>query len=300
MLTHDIVVSMAIFKIKGFKVAKLKINRFKNEKDLQIIFEKNLEEIFGIKFLESEYSTTKGGRIDTLGLDEDGSPVIIEYKQNENGTIISQGLSYLDWLIDHKGDFEVLVQKRLGKFGKVNWDAPRIILVAQSFNHYDKSAVNRISAKIELKRYIIYEDGLLFVEDEALPSKIGSQKNKIQLYKEYTIDSHLNKKPKKVKELLKELQGRILKLDLKIKEKVLKHYIAYEFGNNFVEIQIQSSGLKVYLDILKRQILDPKRMVKDCSSVGHWATGNSFVKLSSLEDIEYVMSLVKQSYERRL
>jgi len=106
---------MAIFKINKQKVQKLKIKKFKNEKQLQKLFEDNLEDIFGIRFLSSEFKTTHGGRIDTLGLDEDGSPVIIEYKESEKNNVMNQGLFYLDWLIDHKGNFEILVQKKLGK-----------------------------------------------------------------------------------------------------------------------------------------------------------------------------------------
>ena len=104
---------MAIFKIDRQKVQKLKIKRFKNEKQLQKIFEDSLEDIFGIRFLSSEFKTTHGGRIDTLGLDEDGSPVIIEYKEGEKNNVINQGLFYLDWLVDHKGDFDILAQNKL-------------------------------------------------------------------------------------------------------------------------------------------------------------------------------------------
>jgi len=128
---------MAIFKINDQKAQKLKIKKVKNEKELQKLFENNLEEIFGIQFLASEFTTSRRGRIDTLGLDEDGSPVIIEYKKDEKDNVINQGLFYLDWLVDHKGDFEILVQKNLGRNAKIIWDAPRLILVAQSFNQYD-------------------------------------------------------------------------------------------------------------------------------------------------------------------
>ena len=143
---------MAIFKINHDKVQKLKVKKFKKEKQLQKLVENDLEEIFGIRFLASEFTTTHGGRIDTLGLDEDGSPVIIEYKESEKNNVINQGLFYLDWLIDHKGDFEILVQKILEENVKINWDSPRIILIAQSYNEYDKYAVNRISENIELKK----------------------------------------------------------------------------------------------------------------------------------------------------
>ena len=162
---------MAIFKIDKQKVQKLKIKKFKNEKQLQKLFEENLEEIFGIRFLASEFKTTHGGRIDTLGLDEDSSPVIIEYKESEKNNVINQGLFYLDWLIDHKGDFEILVQRKLEKNVKINWDAPRLILIAQSYNKYDKYAVNIISENIELKKYILYDNDFLFRQNGCLAPK---------------------------------------------------------------------------------------------------------------------------------
>jgi RecB family endonuclease NucS len=87
------------------------------EKSLQTIMEKNLETFLGVGFLESEYTTgkTHGGRIDTLGLDENGCAVIIEYKRAINENVINQGLFYLDWLLDHKGEFKLLVLEKMGK-----------------------------------------------------------------------------------------------------------------------------------------------------------------------------------------
>jgi predicted transport protein len=295
---------MAIFQISsGIKIKKAKIKKFRNEKELQHLFEKNLEEIFGIRFLATEFTTTHGGRIDTLGLDEDGSPVIIEYKESEKDNVINQGLFYLDWLVDHKGDFELLVQKKLGADTKVNWDAPRLILVAGSYNEYDKYAVNRISENIELKKYILYDNDVLFVENVVLPNrKAGTKKSKKTqiVYKEYSINDHLNGKSEKIKELFKELQEKILKLDEKINEKVLKHYVAYELDRNFAEIVVQANALKIYLDISKNDLNDPKSITNDCAEVGHWATGDCVFKLSLIEDLDYAVSLIQQSYEGKL
>jgi len=96
---------MALFKIQNNKVKKLLTTKLSREKNLQSLFEENLEEILNIAFLASEYSTSFGGRIDTLGIDKNGAPVIIEYKKNQNDNVINQGLSYLRWLLDHKADF---------------------------------------------------------------------------------------------------------------------------------------------------------------------------------------------------
>src|SRR4051812_1409756 len=86
------------------------------EKTLQKLFEANLEALLGVKFLASEHYTgaTHKGRIDTLGIDEDLSPVIIEFKRTLNENVMAQGLYYLDWLVDHKKDFAWLVMDRLG------------------------------------------------------------------------------------------------------------------------------------------------------------------------------------------
>jgi len=294
---------MAIFKVNNQKAQKLKIKKFKNEKELQKLFESNLEEILGIRFLASEFTTSQRGRIDTLGLDQDGSPVIIEYKESEKDNVINQGLFYLDWLVDHQGDFEILVQKKLGQNVKVSWDAPRLILVAQSYNQYDKYAVNRISENIELKKYILYESDVLFIEDLVLPNeKVQPKKEKKTdiVYKEYTVEDHLKGKSDKTKEFFRELQERILKLDDKINEKVLKHYVAYELNSNFASIILQEKGLKVHVNIDKAEVNDPKHKLEDVSEKGHWGTGNLRMRVDTFEDINYCMDIIKQSYESKL
>ena len=102
---------MALFSIQNGNVKKIPPIKVGPERDIQKIFEENLNEILNITFLASEYSTSFGGRIDSLGIDNNGSPVVIEYKRSQNDNVINQGLSYLRWLLDHKADFEVLVQK---------------------------------------------------------------------------------------------------------------------------------------------------------------------------------------------
>src|SRR5579864_1259077 len=106
-----------LFRIGNGMVAPLQGSSVAVEKSLQDLIERYLEAFLGVRFLASEHRTgkTHGGRIDTLGIDENGSPVIIEYKRALNENVINQGLFYLDWLMDHKGEFEVLVWKTLGK-----------------------------------------------------------------------------------------------------------------------------------------------------------------------------------------
>ncbi|MBI3164998.1 MAG: DUF91 domain-containing protein, partial [Chloroflexi bacterium] len=157
---------MPLYQLKQDSVQQIKPSGFKNERELQKLFEENLESLLGARFIASEFTTgdRQRGRIDTLGLDEDGTPVIIEYKKASKENVINQGLFYLDWLVDHKGDFTIATQGTLGKDIEIDWSSPRLILVAESFSEYDKYAVNRIGANIQLWTYRKYSDGFLFLD----------------------------------------------------------------------------------------------------------------------------------------
>src|SRR3989337_107369 len=125
---------MAIFKIQQNKVTQCSIKEdgLGDEFALRDFFADNLEELLGIRFIEKEYPIQEG-RIDTLGLDENNSPVIIEYKWKENEEVLAQGLFYFNWLMKNKKHFELLVDKKLSGNTKVNWEQPRIVLIAQGF-----------------------------------------------------------------------------------------------------------------------------------------------------------------------
>ena len=130
--------------------------------------EQNLDVFLGVKFLSTEYSTgkTHSGRIDTLGIDENGCPVIIEYKRAMNENVINQGLFYLDWLMDHKAEFELLTINKLDKdsANSIEWSSPRLICIAGDFTKYDIHAVHQINRNIELMRYSHFGNDLLLLE----------------------------------------------------------------------------------------------------------------------------------------
>ncbi|HET9979779.1 MAG TPA: hypothetical protein VFQ32_05010, partial [Ktedonobacterales bacterium] len=138
------------------------------EKTLQTLIERHLEPLVGVRFLASEYTTGKvhGGRIDTLGLDENHVPVIIEYKRAINENVINQGLYYLDWLLDHKAEFKLLVMDQLGsdEAQAIDWRFPRLLCIAADFTRYDQYAVQQINRNIELIRYRRYGNDLLLLE----------------------------------------------------------------------------------------------------------------------------------------
>jgi len=298
---------MALFTIKDEGVQKVPPIKIGLERNIQRLFEKNLNEILNITFLATEYSTSFGGRIDTLGVDNNGSPVIIEYKKGQNENVINQGLSYLRWLLDHQADFEVLVNgKNLSS--KIDWGSPRVICVAESYNKFDLDTADLLPFNIELLKYKVYENNTLLVEPETQQkvrvstSKVftknkkqgGEIKEKIQ----HSLDDHLSIADKDTKELFENLKEQIMSLDESIIEEPKAQYIAYKLTTNFVDIVVQKKALLMYLNVLSGQLNDPKGLARDLTKpmIGHWGNGDYSVKITKDSDIGDIFELVKQSY----
>src|SRR4051794_12850856 len=157
-----------LFRISPQEAVEIEGVSLALEKSLQSLIEHHLDAILGVRFLASEYGTgpKHGGRIDTLGIDENGCPVIVEYKRSLNENVVNQGLYYLDWLLDHRAEFELLVLKKFGQevFDDVEWTAPRLLCIAGQFTKYDEHAVAQMNRNIELIRYRKYGDDLLLFE----------------------------------------------------------------------------------------------------------------------------------------
>ncbi len=297
---------MPLFRLeKSKKAVQIRAEHFPAEKDLQEVIEANLEQIFRVRFVATEFSTGQkhGGRIDTLGLDYDGNPVIIEYKWRENENIINQGLFYLDWLVDHHGDFALAAQKALGSVEEVKWGEPRLILLAQSFSKYDPHAVNRIPGNIELWTYRLYEGGLLSIENVLSPpitSKVAVEHAKPPTEKDYSVERLLQRKGEEVVALFRRLQSDILALSSDIEEIPVKWYVSYKRGGNFCECEVQKKRLLLHLDIPHRELRDPRAIAQDYSKIGHFGTGETQFSVSPGDDLEYAMGLIRQAYDLTL
>ena len=176
---------LKLFRIDNGTAVELRGTALALEKPLQALIERNMEPLFGVRFVATEHSTGKrhGGRIDSLGLDENGSPVIFEYKRSVNQNVINQGLFYLDWLLDHRGEFELLVMKNLASqvAEQIDWSAPRLICVASDFTRYDEYAIGQIERSIELVRYRDYNGAFLTLDLVASTSATATAAVNIQL-----------------------------------------------------------------------------------------------------------------------
>lgn len=293
---------MPIFKEENGKLRKLKLNSFSKEKNLQFLLEQNLLEVLDLHFLATEYSTTFGGRIDTLAVDSNGAPVIIEYKLSKNENVINQALSYLRWLKAQKVEFfEMLVIKKLGKDIssklKIDWNNPRVICIAENYSKFDIDTVEVIPMRLELFKYRYYENGILSLESlntiEQPISKAEKTQETNSLENENTIDDLLKKATTQTQQIFNELRARVLQIDEDIIEKPTSLYVAYRLSKNFAEIHIGKNQLKIYLRPV--DFNDSQNIVEKIPESYNWSM-NRRVYVKNMEEIEYVMNLVEQSY----
>lgn len=302
---------MALFKIeKNEKLENIKEQPFKLEKELQSLTEKNLKSIFDLDFVKSEFSLNNF-RIDTLAYDNDaGTFVIIEYKRDKNFSVIDQGYAYLSLMLNNKADFILEFNensKETLKRNDVDWSQSRVIFISPSFTTYQKEAINFKDLPIELweiKRYnnqtVNYNQIKTSGAQESVKT-ISRQDESIEKVtkeiKVYTEDEHLENGKEETRELYETLKNAILNLDeLEVKPK--KKYIAFVSGSNVVDIHIQKNALKLWLNMQQGDLDDPKEISRDVSSVGHWGNGDYEIVMRTDEDIEYILSLIKQSLNK--
>ena len=276
------------------------------ERSLQSLIEQHLDTFFGVRFLSSEHTTGKkhGGRIDTLGIDENGFPVIIEYKRSTNENVINQGLFYLDWLMDHRGEFELLVLKRLGREAadEINWTGPRLICIAGDFTKYDGHAVEQMNRNIELMRYKRFGNDLLMLElvnvttaEEGTEGTKGAGPKK----KYPNVEDYLEKADAKLTDRYETLKRFLLSLGDDVQTKTLKNYFAFKRLQNFacVEIHPNVGKLTVFVKVDPDSIELEKGFTRDVRTIGHFGTGELEITIDSDEDLERAEPLLRRSYE---
>lgn len=141
----------------------------------------------------------------------------------------------------------------------------------------------------------------------ALPNDVlDKYRQKPDIKTAYSIDDHpyLSMSnasySKEVRELFEALRKKIIAIDPVVNEEILKRYIAYKAETNFVDIVPLSKNLKLTLNMPFSDINDPKGICMDVTDLGRWGNGDIQVTLSNVEDIPYIMGLVRQSFNRQM
>jgi len=294
-----------LFRIEGSSVKALDGGSVALEKSLQTLFEKNLDALLGVRFLASEFTTSNGGRIDTLGIDENDCPVIIEYKRATNENVVNQGLFYLDWLMDHRGNYEWLVLKAFGQKNAedVEWSTPRLICIAGDFTKYDEHAVKQMNRNIELIRYSKFGDDLLMLDlitaSQAKTSFQGGEPSKAAQGGKKNLASDLANADTVLLDRFEALKAFLLALGDDVQMQMLKYYIAFKRIKNFCCVQLYNheKKLMLYVKVDPQTVTIEHGFTRDVSNVGHQGTGDLEITLKTDADFEKAKPLFVRSYE---
>ncbi|AKA47371.1 TPA: DUF5655 domain-containing protein [Haemophilus influenzae] len=299
---------MKIFTSKKGQLSQLKQQKFKLEKDIQRLFEENLTLLSGYIFIRSEFSI-KNSRIDTLAFDpETQAFVIIEYKRQQNSSVVDQGISYLNLMLEYKADFIVEYnekQKFPLKRNDVDWSQSKVVFVSPAFNDFQIQATNFKDLPIELWEVNRFDNDIITIniinKSKSAPNikAVSIEKSEefstLKEIKVYQESDHLSDKSDFIQELYEDFKQGILNLDPDIEINTRKLYIAFKKDRNIADIRIQQKNLKIWINLPYGELDDPKNLAKNVSNTGHWGNGDYEITIESTQYLEYIMSLIKQA-----
>jgi predicted transport protein len=300
---------MALFRIDK-KLEYIKEKPFRLEKEIQYLTEENLNTIFRLEFVKSEFALNNF-RIDSLAFDNEANAfVIIEYKRDKNFSVIDQGYAYLSLMLNNKADFILEFNENLNKTLKrndVDWSQSRVLFISPAFTNYQREAINFKDLPIELWEVKRVENNTISYEQiqkagaqESIKTISRTDKTISNVAKEikvYSEQEHLENVSEEIKELYEKFKSAIQNLDnLEIKPK--KKYIAFVAGRNVIEILPQKKTLKMWINLNKGELDDPKGITRDVSTTGHWGNGDYEIQTKTDDDLEYILSLIKQSIRK--
>lgn len=295
---------------KDGKISIIKENPFKLEKDIQSFIESNLNSLLRLQFVKSEFAL-QNFRIDSLAFDPDSkSFVIIEYKRDKNFSVIDQGYAYLSLMLNNKADFILEYNESSSSALQrkdVDWSQSKVIFISPSFTNYQREAINFRDLPIELweiKRYSNNTVALNQIQttgaQETIKTISGNDdavKSVSKEIKVYTEQDHLENASDATEELYTKFKTAILNLD-DLKLKPNKYYIGFLGNSNVVDIHIQKKAIKIWINLRKGELDDPKEITRDVSSIGHWGNGDYEIHINDDENFEYILSLIRQSLKK--
>lgn len=303
-----------IFEIKSGKAKRINTKNFKNELELHQLIDRNLEELFEIRYIKDEHVTEKHGRIETLALDNSNRPVVIEYKKTMEKGQLAQANRYRMWIKQHPGDFERLVRKNLKTEDEIDFSNPRIICFAQDYNIDDKCLAFELKA--ELWKYQYYEnDTLVIVREEEPELLIKTKPKSINVGKSPTIrkeikeiktaktvEEHLSSTTEEVKKIFNEFDEKLFDISSEIEKYTTKASILYKTSVNFLELQIQRNRLRLLLRTKDNKMNDPKHLTEEIPKSYGWGNLNRVVFIDTKDlNIKYtmddVLELVMQAFK---
>lgn len=305
---------MPIYNIKENNLSLIKKVDFKNERELQKLTENNLEELFNLEFVATEFQVDNL-RIDTLAFDsETNSFVIIEYKNVKNYSVIDQGYSYLSLLLNNKAEFVLKYNQVFSKNnGKEDFDftQTRVMFISPSYTTYQLKSVEFSDIAFELWKVSKYSnDTVLFDKvnntdtSASIKQVTNSDKTKQKVNKEikkYTEADTLNGKSDDIVSLYENLKEYLLSQYDDIEIVHLKYYLVFKVNNKIIaSLSVLAKSLKTWINLKDSDISDPDNRIRDVSNIGHHGVGDYEFNITSEDDFFYFNRLFKQSYDEKL
>ena len=304
---------MSLYKFNKNSLTPIKKIKFKNERELQTITEENLEEIFGLQFIASEFSISEF-RLDTLAFNpETNAFVIIEYKNTKNFSVIDQGYSYLSTLLNNKADFvlkynhQFNINKDLKDF---DFSQTRVIFVSPHFTNFQLKSVEFSDIPFDLFEVAMYDNDIISYEkvnkihtEASIKTfnKISSTKSNVNdEIKVWSEENIIKNKPEEIIDVYRELKERIsLEFD-ECEIFYTKLYFGFKVNKKiFVTGELLKSYLKIWINISESELKDYNNLARDVRNLGHHGVGTYEINVTPDYDLNYIMSLIKQAYDEK-
>jgi predicted transport protein len=304
---------MPLYKKQNSKLSLIKEKKIDLEKDIQKLTEENLDTVFGLEVVSTEFSM-QNFRLDTLAFDDEAKAfVIIEYKRDRSFSVIDQGFSYLQLMVNNKADFILEYNEKMKgnlKREDVDWSQSRVVFVANSFTTYQRNAINFKDLPIDLWEAKYYGDGLVLfnqikptdatesINKLTKTSSIGNVSTEIR---SYSVDDHFKDGWTESRSLYEELRERVFEVDTRFDESPKKYYIGYKIdGSVLFEVKIQKAKIIIGLFRVQPEDLnDPEKLTKyQKNSFKYFNKHITEYYIHDQKDIAYGMMLIKQVYEK--
>ena len=304
---------MQIYNDISWKLYEIEEKWFKLEKEMQKLTEKNLDNIFKLEFIATEFQLNNL-RIDTLAFDnETNSFVIIEYKRWNSYSVIDQAMSYLALMLNNKANFIQELSRKRNKFidiKSIDWASSKIMILADSFNRYQKQSINFKDLPVELwevkkflKDIIIFNPIKVDKTTESIKTILNSEAKdfeKIKEIKTYDENYHLKWKNKEIIEIYENLKDFILNLDNNFQLEYKKLYIAFKINNkNIFDICIWKSFLDIFINLKKWEI-DENPYLLDMSNKWHYWNWDYKIKITNSKNLFLIKNFLEETFFQKI
>jgi predicted transport protein len=307
--------AMALFKNNNGKLQEIEEKKIDLEKDIQKLSEENLELIFGLQFIHTEFEHN-GLRLDTVAFDHSNNAfVVIEYKRDRSFSVVDQGYAYLALLLNNKAEFILLYNEKTGKTltkAQVDWSQSRVIFVAQGFTVHQQQAINFRDMPIELWQVKMYKnDTALYsqlkpksatesVKTITKDSKVQSVINEIKVY---SVEDHFKGSRVATQSLYESLKDKLMTLGSSVSENPRATYIGFSLkengGDTIAYVRPQSESIKLDIPRIRPEdINDPLKMLT--YKVNSFETKNTPVSVAYAKneaDLDYLIGILRQVIE---